>query len=274
VLTLPSLPAAVRVLDDAETRWLRDLYPDLPMSLGNCVTCKGATRFRWLDDAGQPADYECNCADQFLAHRFLLNAGIELHYQRLRWDDADGIPPDALSVIEDYIAHVEQYVATGLGLVLWGTFGTGKTLASALLLKAVLGQGTDGFFTTMHTLLDRFTEGWEKREAATWFNFRIRNAGLLVIDDIGREHAGRNAVAESTLDHVLRSRVASDRPTIITTNRTPEELVTLYARQAMSLITESTIMHEFRGTDFRPENQTRRVREARQGLVRPITFGA
>jgi DNA replication protein DnaC len=272
VLTLPALPTSVQVLPEFDTERLRALYPDLPRSPADCPTCRGTKAFRWRGADGAPADYECPCHDQFLLHRWLLRAGVEKHYQRLSWDDALGVPDSALEVVQDYVTNVEHYQRVGLGLVLWGNFGTGKTFLASMLLKGAIAAGVDGMFATMHVLLDRFTEGWERREAAAWFDQRIRHAGLLVIDDIGREHSGRNAVAESTLDHVLRSRVASDRPTIITTNKTPADLATLYAGNAVSLLAESCIVHEFRGADYRPAHQARKIDEAKAGLVRPLVL--
>lgn len=269
---LSPLPPAIPILSTTDTERLRELHPSLPSSPRACVTCKGTGQFRWLDDDGQPADWKCDCDEQFILHRYLLASGIELHYQRLRWADAEGVPPDALGVIEDYIEHCDAYVQAGLGLVLWGKVGTGKTMLAALLLKSLLEKGVRGQMVTFHTMLDLFTAGWEQKEAKVWFEQRITHADVLVLDDIGREHGGRNAVAESTLDHVLRSRVAADRPTIMTTNRTQEELGTLYSGNALSLLSESAIVQEFRGTDYRPEHQTRKITEAKARLTRPIVL--
>lgn len=269
---LPALPSSVRVLRTDESDRLKALYTDLPATPANCVTCKGRGSFRWNFE-GEPADWKCPCDDQFLLHRYLLNAGIEKHYQRLFWDDATGVREDVLDVVQDYIDNVEAYVASGLGLLLWGRVGTGKTLLATLLMKAILERGVDGYFATFHTLIDLFTEGWNKDEHKAWFDRRLRNAGLLVIDDIGREYGGRNAVAETVLDHVLRTRVAADRPTIITTNKAPTELGALYSGNALSLLSESAITYEFVGADYRPEHLSRKVAEAKAGLVRPVVFG-
>lgn len=270
---LPALPRAIPILPTVDSERLRDLHPGLPVSPRDCVTCKGTGQFRWYDEAGEPTDWKCNCEEQFILHRYLLASGVALHYQRLRWDDAEGVPNDVLDVIQDYIDNCDAYVQAGLGLVLWGRVGTGKTLLASLLLKSLLEKGVRGQFVTFHTMLDMFTAGWEQKEAKVWFEQRITHADVLVLDDIGREHEGRRtAIAESTLDHVLRSRVAADKPTIMTTNRSPDELGTLYSGNALSLLSESAIVKEFRGADFRPEHQTRKITEAKARLTRPIVL--
>jgi DNA replication protein DnaC len=270
VLELPPLPSAVRVLRTDESDRLNALYTET-FSPRNCVTCSGRGTFRWLDPAGEPADWKCSCEDQYLLYRWLLNAGIEKSYQRLSWTDATGISEPALDVAGDYVDNLSAYTATGVGLVFWGTFGTGKSMLAALLLKSLLVQGADGFFTTFHSLLDAFTEGWNQQEGKRWFEHRIRHAGVLVIDDIGREYGGRNAVAETALDHVLRARVAGERPTIITSNRSLEDMGVLYSGNALSLLSECSIVHQFTGADFRPQQRERKVAEAKLRLVRPIT---
>lgn len=274
MLELPALPRTVKVLSSDDTERLRALYPDLPKGPGNCVTCKGRGQFRWRDeDWGDPVDWACSCEDQFLLNRWFLHSGIEIHYQRLFWADASGVREDVLDVVTDYIEHLDAYTTAGLGLLLWGRVGTGKTMLATLLMKSILEKGVDGYFATFHTLLDLFTAGWQADAQKAWFDRRLRNAGVLVIDDIGREYAGRSQVAETALDHVLRQRVAADRPTIITTNRAPDELATVYSGNALSLISESAIVKEFVGADYRPEHRQRKIDEAKAGLTRPLVFG-
>lgn len=266
MLQLPPLPLTVPILSKGE-----DIARLPPMPTA-CITCRGKGSFRWLDEANEPADWECSCEDQLKLYRWLQHSGIGLMYQRLRWRDGHGIDQAVLELVSDYVSNCEAYVSAGLGLVLWGKPGTGKTMISTLLMKQILEQGLDGHFATFAEVLDRFTAGWDKDTSKTWFDRRIRSAGVLVIDDIGKEHPGRNTVAITALDHVLRERVANDRPTIITSNMAMSEIGMVYSGNALSLLSECCQVQEFSGTDFRPAHQARKIHESLAGLVRPITL--
>lgn len=268
-------PPSVRTLQTPETNRLELLYPDLPKSPRNCKTCRGAKTFRWysLDEPPEVVTYDCNCTQQFVLHRWLLNSGVDLAYQRMSWRDATGVPKSVRVKILEYIGEADRMVPNGIGLLLLGTPGTGKTMLSTLILKDLLSQGYKGFFTTFHTLLDYFTAGWTSPELKAWFDGKVRNAGVLVIDDMGREHKGRIEIAQSTLDYVLRARVASSRPTILTSNLSLEQIGELYSRNALSLISESAITIDFVGEDYRPTQKSSRIEEARQGLTRPLVLG-
>lgn len=278
-LLLDPNPPTIQPLLTPDSERLGQLYPDLPQTPAKCKTCRGKGTFRWLGPDGEPTEYFCGsdpadptCVEQFLLHRSLLHAGIGLAYQRLAWTDATGVGNAALTEVFDYLDDSDHLINSGIGLFLTGSPGTGKTMIASLLLKKLVAHGQRCFFTTFHTLLDYFTAGWTSTEEKAWFDKRVRNAGVLVIDDIGREHKGRIDVAVSTLDHVLRSRVASARPTIVTTNLALDELAEIYTRNAASLLTEGAIPITFAGEDYRPTQQGNVVAEAKRGLTRPIVI--
>lgn len=273
---LPDAPRIIPVLSATESTRLTDRYGNLP-SMQNCITCRGNLKFRWYTEAGprdldHVEDWECNCEAQFILYRYMLSRGIGLNYQRLDWVDATGVPEDVNEVVFDYIEHQDRYVGAGIGLVLRGERGTGKSLLANLLLKRLLSQGVDGMVLTFHEALDAFTDGWHQKEDRVWFEKRIRNADVLVLDDAGREHAGRSQVAETVLDHVLRHRVSNALPTLLTTNLDLRQLATLYSGNAMSLLAESAIVHEFRGVDFRDAHRVRKIDETKAGLTRPVVL--
>lgn len=275
MLELPSLPSGVRILSDEEAARLKRLRPDLPMSLGDCITCKGAKTFRWfdpilVDGVRLVADWKCNCEDQWILHRWFLHCGIDKTYQRLSWEDVSA-EPGAVAKVKDYLAHSDAYVEAGCGLILYGSMGSGKTLLTMLALKE-LSCHWDCYFTTFAELIDTFTAGWHDPEDKRWFYRRIKNAGVLAIDDVGREQKGAN-FPRSTLDEVLRHRVAASRPTIITTNLNLEDLQRGYGTNIMSLLHERSTTYRFTGEDFRERSRLRLDEEILRKVTRPVVVG-
>jgi DNA replication protein DnaC len=277
---LPANPPGIRPLHTPETERLARLYPDLQRGrhhpdldgvLLDCRTCSGTGRFRWYDN-GEPTDWECNCIEQFFLNRYFLHSGIEDYYQRLRWKDATGVPEKAVKAIFDYVDKSRDYVRAGIGLQLTGKRGTGKSMVSTLVLKMLLFRGQRGFFTTFNEMLDHYSDGWRSKDDKSWYQQRIRNARVLVIDDIGRESGARGSVAESALDDVLRHRVACARPTIVTSNLDDQTLGERYSLNALSLLSERSIPIVFDGADWRPNVRMRSVEETGAGLRRPVVF--
>lgn len=274
--TLPSRPQGLRLLTDTEGERLNAAHPDIPKSLAHCITCQGRKVFMWRGPDGSPVEYDCPCIDQRIMHRYFLHSGIGLRYQRLRWLDIDqgAVDMAALNRVLEYGEQAEHLVAIGAGLTLQGSaMGTGKTMMATLLLKGLLAQGIDGYFTQFNEMLDAFTETWRNAEERAWFTRRVRNAGVLVIDDVGRENAARAEVAEAMFDMVLRARHDNCKPTIITTNKTPEAFESRYRSNIMSLLSETSETIEVKGADYRPVAQGKALEEKRLGLTRPVTVG-
>jgi DNA replication protein DnaC len=266
------LPPAIRTLSAEDTDRLRRKHSDLQMSLASCRTCRGRRCFRAWNGL-DVVDTICRCEEQFKLHRALLNAGIDLAYQRLGWTDCRGVELAMRDNVLDYATHADSYVNNGIGLLLHGEKGTGKTLLITLLLKMLLAKGFDVQFVTFQELIDLYTQTWRDPAEKAWFDKRLKNAGVLGIDDVGRENKGRMEVVESMFDHIVRARVGAARPTLITTNRSMEDFQKFYQSNVMSLLSESTIHLHFTGEDYRPKQSEIRIREAREGIVRPIVLG-
>lgn len=274
-LALPPNPPACAPLKDPDRERLKALYPDLWVNPAtSCLTCATKGTFRWYGEDGQVATYDCDCRAQWVLHRWMLNAGIDTKYQRLSWLDAMEIPQSGQDAVMDYVEHADANVRAGVGMILYArSTGSGKTLALTLALKALLARGYDCYFTQFNEMLDAFSSGWRDEDQRKWFIRRIRNAGVLVIDDLGREYKGRIEITEAMFDQVIRARVAASRPTLLTTNLTPDEWKTGYGRNVMSLLDEACMAVEVSGADFRERARDRYLSEARAGLARPLVIG-
>jgi DNA replication protein DnaC len=270
-------PLAVRTLHHEESARLARLHSDLPRSLDECVTCHGTKKFLWWDDQESshrtPVEWDCDCIEQFKLFKFLLNSGIDKHHQRLSWVDAVAVSPETRELVDEYRDHSRNYLDAGMGLILYGPPGTGKTLCSTLLTKGLLALGVDAYFVEFASIIDLFAAGWTSTEDKAWFERRIVNAGVLVIDDLGR-HKAKPDLAESVLDRTLRARVNGGRPTLITTNLdvSGDAVSTLYSHNVLSLISEVSIEHRVTGTDYRRNFSLVKREEVREGLTRPLVL--
>jgi hypothetical protein len=274
---LPPISKNIRVLTQEESERLDALFgSSLPRSLRDCVTCRGKKTFRWFANYGFDdaiVEYECPCDEQFVLFKYLLHCGVGLEYQRYGIGDLTNIPPDAFIAVTNYVEDRDFYLGQGHGFVFEGDRGTGKTLLATILLKMLLDHGVDGYFTTFTELLDNFTGGWKDEKQKAWFDARVRNAPLLVVDDIGKEYEGRLKVSSNTIDNLFRSRVNNALPTIITTNLSPTEMSRRYS-SALETIAGKAHSYTFKGETWRnSESQLERFRfELENKLTRPVTI--
>lgn len=289
---LPSLPVGVSTLTSEESDRLRRLYPDLaPSPLDHpqtCVTCRGAGTFEWYAYyTDEPDDtvvtYRCPCIDQWLLGRFLLSSNVKPLYQRMSMHDLTDVEPEALGAVLEYQARSDAFVNRGIGMILHGTVGSGKSALAMLVLKRLLADGHDGYFITFSELVSRTMDSWRDVAERDYLIRRVRNAGVLVIDDIGREHHQRQvtseggtrsrvttATSESTLDELIRHRVAMSKPTIVTTNLDLETVDKNYGNHILSLLYEQSLIKHFGGEDFRKVARDRNLQESYRGLTRPV----
>lgn len=281
---LAPLPPGVRLLTDPEAERLQQKFPAnlLPRSPEECVTCrhpsypkpgKSTGSFRWWnEDRTEPVEWKCECVDQWILHRYLLNANVPLVYQRLFWADATHVDPDILAEVQRYLAKAESYVRVGVGLILHGLPGNGKTMLAALALKALLAQGYSGYFTTFSDLIALYTSTWHSDEERAWFDHHIRNVTFLVLDDPGKEYGGAvgSGLAGAAFDGVLRYRASSSLPTIVTTNLGPDAMPQRYGDGILGLLSERAVGIPFAAESFRRQHRDRTLEEVDLDLVRPI----
>lgn len=275
MLAQPPLPEHIRPLWDSELVRLRAKHSNLP-TVGNCLTCHGTKTYRWYSPEGEVTDFSCDCEAQWLLHLWLLSSGIERNHQRLFWRDMTATEDMALGAVAQYAMYAPQFVDQGRGLMLYGGHGSGKTSLAVLLLKTLIADGHDGYFTTFTEMLDTYTGGWRSPNDKAWFDSRVKNAGVLVIDDVGREFQGRTSsgLPERAFEEVLRHRLSAGIPTFVTTNKAPEEINQGYGGGVMSLLAERSTTYLFQAADFRRADsvKVRFAEEVRLGLTRPIAL--
>ncbi len=141
-------------------------------------------------------------------------------------------------------------------MLLQGTYGCGKTHLAAAIGNVRLDRGEAVLFITSPDLLDhlRSTYGPSSEVAYDEMFDRVRNAPLLVLDDLGTENPSQ--WAQEKLFQLLNYRYSVRLPTVITTNT---DLDTLDPRVRSRLMDTQMIHHvSIKAPDYRTPIQNQK----------------
>lgn len=134
-------------------------------------------------------------------------------------------------------------------LLLEGAYGCGKTHLAAAVGNYRLQQGDVVLFITTPDLLDHLRASFSPTSGSSYDETfeRLRETGLLIIDDLGVENP--SAWAQEKLFQLLNHRYSHRLPTVITTNR---DLDSLDPRIRSRLLDVNVIHHiSIHAPDFR-----------------------
>lgn len=142
---------------------------------------------------------------------------------------------------EDFGPHSEN-------LLLRGPTGTGKTHVSLAVARTAAEKGYAVVYGPVQVLLHRLEKERFGRESGN-SEEQLMEADLLVLDDIGTEFS--NAFSISCLYNLINTRLLEQRPTILSTNLSQEQLREKYGDAIASRITGAYTPLLFCGRDIR-----------------------
>lgn len=135
-------------------------------------------------------------------------------------------------------------------LVLFGNYGTGKTHLASAIANELLHQNYRVLFAVVPDLLDhlRSTFGPSSEVEYDQRFEMIRDAAILVLDDLGTENT--TPWAREKLFQIINHRYNGRLPTVITSNRRPEEIEPrIFSRMSDRAVCEEFILMD--GIDYR-----------------------
>jgi DNA replication protein DnaC len=109
-------------------------------------------------------------------------------------------------------------------LVLCGASGCGKTHIAAAIVNALLEHGAPALFVVVPDLLDHLRSAYQPGSDVQYDELfeRVRNAPVLVLDDLGTQSP--TPWAQEKLFQLINHRFNARLPTVVTTNQQPEQM--------------------------------------------------
>lgn len=162
-----------------------------------------------------------------------------------------------------YATKFKDIKAQGIGLLIHGEPGNGKTYLSCCIANKLLQEFVPVICVSINSLLDRIKETYNRygNEAEADILRGLGKADLLIIDDLGTEN--NTDWSRSTIYNIIDSRYRSKLPLIITTNlqidttKTGGILAEMYGRRTEDRIFEMC-------TPIKNSSKSLRLQEAKR----------
>lgn len=162
----------------------------------------------------------------------------------------EGIQESFAPHIVRYIQALEEFRSRGVGLLLYGPNGVGKTGAAVAVAKEYRRRGYSVLFVEAASLKTLVMEHTMFDEELTLLE-RARRVDVLVLDDVGKGVADNTGFGVKLLDELLRHRNANVRVTLVTTNMTKSALASELKPSTMATLKECIVPIECTGNDLR-----------------------
>ena len=199
-----------------------------------CSVCRTPKQCR-VNMLGKPAVVPCICQCekerlekekkrqeaeelQRRIQRLKANGIQEKHLLDWRFDVAENTRD--IQRARKYVENWQKVKAENLGLLLWGSVGTGKSFIAACIANALLEQGVPVLMTNFSKILNQM--GGMYSDERYQYIAPFSHYPLLIIDDLGIERNTEYALEQ--VYAVIDERYKAGLPVIITTNLTMEEL--------------------------------------------------
>lgn len=220
-------------------------------------------------DTGYIGDSICDCLRALLREEAckVANAGSALPLYTFDTFDLSYYPDttdgkNGFNVrwhMEKVLNHCKKYAAdfkhADTSLLMLGKTGLGKTHLALAIANSVIEQGYGVIYDTAQNIFMKMEdENFGRSEKK--YTFSVLDCDLLILDELP-DYVSPFSV--NTLYNIINTRMLHNRPMIISTNLTENELLARYGERIFSRLIGQFELIKFFGNDIRQEKLRRRA---------------
>ena len=176
-----------------------------------------------------------------------------------RFDHAVVTPQ--LAKAKEYAANWDSFKQDGIGLLLFGDVGTGKSYAAGCIANALIDRMESVLFVGMSDVVNRMQGNFGSDR--DHYMKSLMRPDLLILDDLGAER--NTSFGKERVFDVVDKRLLTDKPMIVTTNiplSVMKQAADLDDRRIFDRILEVCVPIRFDGENFRKGSASANVKKA------------
>ena len=273
----PILSAIIDTADAANTTPDDYINPEDGLKYcGKCHTPKEAYfaekhRFNGIDR--HPTDCKCAAEERERREAEMREFNRINHINLLRSEAFSDIPAadwrfdnapvmtKQLIKAKEYAEKWDDFSREGIGLLLFGNVGTGKSYAAGCIANALIDRMISVLYVDMTDVVNRM-QGNFGADRDSYLK-RITRPDLLILDDLGAER--NTSYGKERVFDIVNRRLLSRKPMIITTNialSVMQKATDLDDRRIYDRVLEVCVPVLFDGENFRKSNATENLKKA------------
>lgn len=212
------------------------------------------------NDTGYVGSKLCDCVLK-KAKELSFNAlSAEMPIEKSGFDNFDlkyYKAPEEKAAMEKIFAFCRKYAAelsvNSPSVIFFGGTGLGKTHLSLAIASAALEKGMGVVYSPAQNLLNKLENEHFSKTEGTPFLDDVLECDLLILDDLGAEFS--TSFTQSMIYNIINTRILSNKPTIISTNLSMEEIGDKYTPRVASRIFGCYMLKRFCGSDIRQQKR-------------------
>lgn len=239
---------------------------------GNCKTPKQAQIMLFGEPHIVPCDCRCRAEqykiqiDEMKKNQFQQqinrNKSIGINNREMySWTfENSNQDSGAIRTARKYVAKWSDMYKENVGLMFYGSTGTGKTYAAMCIANALLDMGVQVIATNFSRIIADMENF--KTDSNEYVD-RLVSCSLLIIDDLGAER--NTSTATQYVGDIIDARIRANKPLIVTTNVSLEDMkkcTDIDKQRIYSRIRGTTLPVKAIGDDMRCLQQYEKLKAA------------